>query len=262
MTDVILEEFSLAAGGGSFHLPCLTLGVFLNNQPSHRLAIGSDRQSLRPLTKYQGWVLPAGSEGICEYDESLEAVTIAFEGRILAEVGLEKPDFIVPTTGSFDPLTLQLILGAKTFLAAGTLYRETMSRALAAQLVQSISPERPLIATIDDRRLKRVVAHIEDNLAEDLSLEDLAGIAAMSPYHFARAFKAATGASPLQYVIGARIDRARVSAQDHQADHCRDRLSHWVRRPWTLQPALQETGRSDTRCVSPELIRETARMTC
>ena len=103
-----------------------------------------------------------------------------------------------------------MILGAKTFLAAGTLHRETMSRALAAQLVQSIAPERPAVATIEDRRLKRVIAHIEDNLAEDLSLQDLAGIAAMSPYHFARAFKAETGASPLQYVIDARIARARV----------------------------------------------------
>ena len=155
-------------------------------------------------------MLPAGSEGICEYDERLDAVTIAFEGRLLTEVGLERPDLIAPMTGSFDPLALQLILDAKVFLAAGTLYRETMSRALAVQLVQSVAPERPAAAAIDDRRLKRVLAHIEDNLAEDLSLKDLAGIAAMSPYHFARAFKAATGASPLQYVIGARIDRARI----------------------------------------------------
>ena len=210
MTDVILEELSLPAGGGDFHLPCLALGVFLNDQPTHRLAVGSDRRSHRPLARHQGWVLPAGSEGMCEYDDRLDAVTIAFQGRLLAEVGLERPDLIAPTTGSFDPLTLQLILGAKTFLAADTLLRETMSRALAAQLVRSLAPERPAVAAIDDRRLKRVVVHIENNLAEDLSLNDLAGIAAMSPYHFARAFRAATGASPLQYVIGARIERARV----------------------------------------------------
>ena len=210
MKDIVLEHLSLAAGGGDFHLPCLTLGVFLNDQPTHRIAIGSDRRSHRPLARHQGWVLPAGSEGICEYDDRLDAVTIAFEARLLAEVGLDRPNLVAPTTGSFDPLTLQLILGAKTFLAAGTLYRETMSRALAVQLAQSIAPERPATATLGDRRLKRVVAHIEDHLAEDLSLVDLARIAAMSPYHFARAFKGATGASPLQYVIGARIDRAKV----------------------------------------------------
>ena len=85
-----------------------------------------------------------------------------------------------------------------------------MSRALAAQLVRSFSSAPPATATIADRRLKRVVAYIEDNIAEDLSLNAMAAVAAMSPYHFARAFKAATGASPLQFVINARIERARV----------------------------------------------------
>ena len=210
MTDIILEKLSLPAGGGGFHLPCLALGVFLNDQPTHRLAVGSDRRSHRPLTRHQGWVLPAGSEGLCEYDEGLDVLIIAFEKQLLAEVGLERPDLIAPTTGSFDPLTLQLTLGAETFLAAGTLYRETMSRALAAQLVQSVNPERPAVVDIEDGRLKRVIAHVDDNLAEDLSLKDLAGIAAMSPYHFARAFKVATGASPLQYVINARVNQAKV----------------------------------------------------
>ena len=210
MSDIVLEKLSLAAGGGGFHLPRLTLGVFLNDQPRHRLALGSDRRSHRPLTRHQGWVLPAGSAGICEYDEALDVVTISFEGTLLAEVGLERPDLIEPTTGSFDPLTLQLILDAETFLAAGTLYRETMSRALAAQLARSVNPEPTALAGIEDRRLRRVITHLEDNLAEDLSLTDLARIAAMSPYHFARAFKAATGASPLQYLINARIERAKV----------------------------------------------------
>ena len=210
MMNVILQKLSLAAGGGAFSLPCLTLGVFLNDQPSHHLAVNSERRSHRPLTKHQGWLLPAGSEGFCEYDEKLEVVTIAFEETLLTEVGLERPDLIAPTTGSFDPLTLQLILGAEAFLSADPLYRETMSRALAAQLVQSIHPERPGIVEIEDRRLKKVITHIDDHLGTNLSLSDLAGIAAMSPYHFARAFKVATGASPLQYVINARISRAKV----------------------------------------------------
>jgi AraC family transcriptional regulator len=63
---------------------------------------------------------------------------------------------------------------------------------------------------IDDARLRRAVDWIHDHLADDLSLEGMAGVAAMSPAHFARAFKAAMGASPLQYVIGARQEMAQV----------------------------------------------------
>ncbi len=210
MTDIILDALSLEAGGGDFHLPRLALGVFLNDQPTHCLAVGSDRRSHRPLMRHEGWVLPAGSEGFCGYDEQLEVVIVAFGERLLAEVGLERPELAQPRTGSFDPLTLQLVLCAGTFLEAGTLYRETMSRALAAQLVRSVHPEWPRVMDIEDQRLKRVIAHIGDCLSEDLSLKTLADIAAMSPYHFARAFKAATGVSPLQYVINARMDLART----------------------------------------------------
>jgi len=186
------------------------MGVFLNSQPTHRLALGSDRRRDLPLVKHEGWLLSAGSEGICEYDDVLKVVIIAFDDQLLAEVGLEKPQVIAPYAGPFDPLTLQLALSTETFLKAGTLHRETMSRALAAQLVRSFSPAPPATATIEDRRLKRVVAYIEDNIVEDLSLKAMAAVAAMSPYHFARAFKAATGASPLQFVINARIERAKV----------------------------------------------------
>ena len=51
--------------------------------------------------------------------------------------------------------------------------------------------------------------YIEENLAEDLSLAAVARAASLSPYHFARLFKASTGSSPHQYVIRRRVERAR-----------------------------------------------------
>jgi AraC family transcriptional regulator len=51
---------------------------------------------------------------------------------------------------------------------------------------------------------------IEEHLAEDLSLSELAAIAYLSPYHFARLFKASTSFTPHQYVIGRRIERAKL----------------------------------------------------
>ena len=210
MPDLNLTKMAMVAGGGDFSLPHLSVGVFLNDQPTHRLALGSDRRRDLPLAKHEGWLLSAGSEGICEYDDVLDVVIIAFGECLLAEVGLERPQAIAPHIGPFDPLTLQLALAAEAFLEAETLHRETMSRALAVQLARSFSPAPHTTAKIGDRRLRRVVDYIEDNIVEDLSLKDMAAIAAMSPYHFARAFKAATDASPLQYVINARIERAKA----------------------------------------------------
>jgi AraC family transcriptional regulator len=61
---------------------------------------------------------------------------------------------------------------------------------------------------LDERRLKRVVDFIEEHLGTSLSLDRLAGVAAMSPFHFARSFKAATGSPPHAFVLARRVERA------------------------------------------------------
>jgi AraC family transcriptional regulator len=47
-----------------------------------------------------------------------------------------------------------------------------------------------------------------ENLEGSPTLEQMASVARLSPYHFARGFKAATGLPPHQYVIARRIERA------------------------------------------------------
>ncbi|MCX7056979.1 MAG: AraC family transcriptional regulator, partial [Proteobacteria bacterium] len=59
------------------------------------------------------------------------------------------------------------------------------------------------------RQLRAATDFIESQLDQDLSLESISAASAMSPFRFARAFKKATGQSPLQYVIHRRIDRAK-----------------------------------------------------
>jgi AraC family transcriptional regulator len=56
---------------------------------------------------------------------------------------------------------------------------------------------------------KAVTDHIEANLGEMLRLTDLAQLARLSPYHFARAFKQSFGVPPHRYHVGRRIARAK-----------------------------------------------------
>jgi AraC family transcriptional regulator len=88
---------------------------------------------------------------------------------------------------------------------------------LAARLVQNhvrSSPARivwPIKQEgLDRRRLFRVLDCIEANLEGDLTLDHLASIACLSRFHFARAFKAALGKTPHQYVTAKRIERAKA----------------------------------------------------
>lgn len=58
-------------------------------------------------------------------------------------------------------------------------------------------------------QLCRTLEFIHANLFEDLSIEQLADQAYLSPFHFARLFKQTLGMSPHQYVLQNRIERAK-----------------------------------------------------
>jgi AraC family transcriptional regulator len=58
------------------------------------------------------------------------------------------------------------------------------------------------------RQLRKVEDYVHEHLADDISLEPLAELAELSPFHFSRVFKQTTGMSPLQFVTRERITRA------------------------------------------------------
>ncbi len=210
MAKLNAQKSTLPAGGGAFRLEQTTIGIFLGDQPEHRLSLGTDRSERIPLSAQQGWILPSGAEGLCEFDRPLDFLTVSVSDGVLSDLGLRDAASLSPKIGALDPLLVSMALQADQFGAGGTLYRETMERALAAQLVQTVAPPAPQVVGIDDARLARVVEFIQAHLAEDLSIDALAAEAAMSPTHFAKSFKTATGKSPLQYVIAERLTLAGV----------------------------------------------------
>lgn len=57
-------------------------------------------------------------------------------------------------------------------------------------------------------RMHRVLAHLESRLDENLSLEELAGLAHFSPYHFHRIFRGMVGEPLGAYMRRLRLERA------------------------------------------------------
>ena len=118
-----------------------------------------------------------------------------------------------------DPLTEQLLLSMWQEAArddpASTLLIDGALMALAARLLRMAG--RPGLAPpprLDDRRLQRAVEHVEASLSETITLGDMAAVACLSPFHFNRAFGAATGLSPHRYVTARRVERARAMLAD------------------------------------------------
>jgi len=68
------------------------------------------------------------------------------------------------------------------------------------------------------QRVNRVIDHIRAHLAEDLSLERLARVAAFSPFHFHRIFRAITGETLSAFVQRLRLERAALALVHRRDD--------------------------------------------
>jgi transcriptional regulator GlxA family with amidase domain len=65
-------------------------------------------------------------------------------------------------------------------------------------------------------RIESVVAYIRQNLANPLSIEELAAVAGLSPRQFSRAFQADTGQSPAKAVEQLRLEAARFMMEEQR----------------------------------------------
>lgn len=73
----------------------------------------------------------------------------------------------------------------------------------------------PLRGGLAPWRLRRVVDFVDSKFQTDITLDDLASAAGYSAYHFARAFKASLGVSPMRYVARRRTEAAKILLRSH-----------------------------------------------
>ena len=96
----------------------------------------------------------------------------------------------------------------------GNIYLESLATALSVHLLNHHSSEshEPMAVKggIPGRRLKQLISFIEENLARDLTLKDVAEVAGLSVSHCKAAFRKSMGQPIHQYVIQRRVDRART----------------------------------------------------
>ncbi len=92
-------------------------------------------------------------------------------------------------------------------------YAEALGIVLAHELLRLNShtapPSQYISGGLAGWQQKRLVDYIEEHLASDPSLPELAAVAGLSPYHFARMFKQSFGLPPHRYLTGRRIEKAK-----------------------------------------------------
>jgi AraC family transcriptional regulator len=95
----------------------------------------------------------------------------------------------------------------------GPLAADSLANVLAVHLIRHVlaarEPARRRYGTLPRAKLRAIVEYVDEHLDASPTLEQLAAVARLSPYYFARQFKRATGLPPHQYVIARRVERAK-----------------------------------------------------
>lgn len=173
--------------------------------------------------------IPQGADAEITYDSTARAIGINFPtgylARAIGNAARAKP---------IDPFLFQhnsaLVELSRTLEAeivdpgfASDLLIEGLAHAIIANLARfdhgRLTEEADRIY-LAPWKLRRVIDYIESNLGNDIRLSDLAGVAGLSMFHFARVFKYATGLTPYHFVRDRRIAHGRELLADGNLDLC------------------------------------------
>lgn len=239
------------------------LGFVLHPLSGHEASIDDGPPRSFDMPYGMGWIVPAGARGYGAWRTPVRYLELRLEPwRFDAFV----PDALdasrvrlTPAIEFVDPVLVQMGLAlhgaAKDGGFLDALYRDSVLGALAAHLLRSWTNARAFESGTRHPSVRRAVEFVEDKLASDLSLDELAGAAGVSRFHFVRLFKAETGLSPHQYVMKRRTERAReliaatglpLSVIAHRSGFASvSHLSTWTKRLTGSAPsAFRSSGRS------------------
>lgn len=221
--DNIGVEYSCLDEVGEFDFAMPTQAISVAFLPHDRVTWSVEGNS-------KSTSLPAGSVFIYgdrnfiwhKREKASEYINISLNQKFLEQVALESelssPIELQHRVLFSDSTILHVAQLLKSELFNGgvgeKLYVESLRNLLAVHLLRnySFAVAKPGLVdrALDIFKLNRVKDFIEDQLAEDLSIADMAAVVHMSQFHFARAFKTATSISPHRYLTSRRMERAKV----------------------------------------------------
>lgn len=201
-------------------------GIVIHLGPSVEIVCRRGGQSHRGLAVHGDVdIVPPHIASRWEVKQKDTALILGVDGALLRSVAEERDlDFQrVEILNRFQTRDLQIehigwaLKAEIETRATGRLYIDSLATALAVRLVErhsSVSHLKHDNVSLSGRKLRLVLAYIEDNLTRDLSLRTLASLADIGISQFKKAFRKSRGLPVHQYVIQRRVDRAAALLRD------------------------------------------------
>jgi AraC-like DNA-binding protein len=162
-----------------------------------------------------------GDEYICTHDHHIcgdECLSFVLSPELVDRIGGNAEVWL---TGCAPPLPELMVLGELAQAASegrSDIGLDEVGHALASRFVEVASgrPQKQVAAMARDRRRAVETAlWIDAHSHRPIELEDAAGQAGLSPFHFLRLFSSVLGVTPHQYLVRSRLRHAaRLLADD------------------------------------------------
>jgi AraC family transcriptional regulator len=167
---------------------------------------------------------PAGQSLSAFWQVPIDIMHIRLLPAFLKETAVENhlsPSFdLIEVYKKKDPLLTHLAFAlldeASSDTPSGRLYADSLIQTLTLHVLKSYSTAKSLNGRLNGGltgyKLRRVKEFVYENL--DQGLAELASVAGLSQFHFARAFRKSTGLTPQHYLMERRIERAKQLLSD------------------------------------------------
>lgn len=167
-------------------------------------------------------VVPAGLDHQAVLEANSEHLALYLDPSLVAKAAAE-----AQLAGSFEiaeryarhdnvinSIGMALLGELDTEGLSGRLYAESLGNVLAVHLLRyyAVPSTQPVTfkGGLSAARLRHVTEFIGEHYDREIKLAELAQVAGMSSFHFAREFKRTTGTTPHQYLIKFRVERAKA----------------------------------------------------
>jgi len=167
-------------------------------------------------------VLPSGLAHTARLEDPCEQLALHLDPSLVrraASESIKSGNFEVAerctrSDGVISSIGMALLGELESEGLSGRLYAESLANVLAVHLLRHYTAGTGQVhrfsGGLSAQRLRQVVAFVTENYSNDIPLSQLASVAGMSSFHFAREFKRTTGTTPHQYLIKFRIERAKA----------------------------------------------------
>jgi AraC-like DNA-binding protein len=144
----------------------------------------------------------------------------AFVSRTCAELGVASAEHIPAIAHGRDigveQTTRFLFDELRRDPAPPRILVDAIATSLIARLARPAcrSDRIPITGGLASWQVRRSTEYLADNLDKDVTLEELAAIVRLSPFHFCRAFKKSVGLTPTNWQLQRRVERAQALMLD------------------------------------------------